>query len=344
MNKTFGIVVAVIFTVLGLSSLAQDRVLNLFTWNDYIDPNLVKAFEQQNSAKIKIEYFDENLDLIEKLESKGLGKFDVVIPSDYVIAQMLRRHLLRPLEQRQITNLRNLADRFRSPAYDYGNKFSAAYQWGTLGIAYRKDKIKNPEKSWGLLFNANKQKGKFALLDSPRDTLGLALMYLGKNMSSTNTKDLKQAEKTIKSAKVRSVGLLASVKIREKLAKGEIAAGMLFNTDAGQLALENPNIGYFIPKEGGEIYVDNMAIPVGAPHADLAHRFINFILDAQNGAILSKYTKSGTPNEKSRALVPLNDLNNSIIYPTPETKLEFIADLGDQEQLYLDAWKRIKNP
>jgi spermidine/putrescine transport system substrate-binding protein len=344
MKKTFGIILFLVTTVFGLSSLAQDRVLNLFTWNDYIDPTLVKAFEQQNNAKINIEYFDNNSDLIEKLESKGLGKFDVVIPSDYVIAQMLRRHLLRPLEQRQITNLRNLADRFRSPSYDYGNKFSAAYQWGTLGIAYRKDKIKNPEKTWGLLFNASKQKGSFALFDSARETLGLALLYLGKNMNSTNAKDLVQAEQIIKSAKARSVGLLTSVKIREKLAKGEISAGMLFNTDTGQLALQNPNIGFFIPKEGAQIYVDNMAIPVGAPHPELAHQFMNFILNAQNGATLSKYTKSGTPNEKSKALLPLSDLNNSIIYPAPGTTLEFIADLGDQEQLYLEAWKRIKKP
>lgn len=333
-----------VFSVLGVSGLAQPRELNLFTWNDYIDPALVKSFEQQNGAKIKIEVFDTNPDLIEKLEAKGLGKFDVVIPTDYVIGQMLRRHLLRPLIQRQITNLRNLADRFRSPIYDFGNKFTAAYQWGTLGIAYRKDKIKNPVKSWGLLLNASQQQGKFALYDAPREMLGSALLYLGKNMSSTNPNDIAKAEKIVRFAKSRSVGFLPGASIREKLEKGEIAAGILFNTDAGQLAAQNPNIGYFVPKEGAQIYVDNMAIPVGAPNVDLAHKFINFILDAKNGARLSEYTKSGTPNEKSKALLPLNDLKNTIIYPATETKLEFIADVADKEYLYLNAWKRIKNP
>jgi spermidine/putrescine transport system substrate-binding protein len=344
MKKYFWIFASLAASTIGLFSLAQDRVLNLFTWNDYIDPALVKSFEQQNSAKVNIEFFESNLDLIQKLESKGLGKYDVVIPSDYTIGEMLRRRLLRPLEQRQITNIQNLGDRFRSPVYDLGNKFSAAYQWGTLGIAYRKDKIKDPEKTWGLLLNPIKQKGKFALIDSPRDMLGMTLLYLGKNINSTSPDDLLKAEKLIRSAKSRSTGLLPSATIREKLAKGEIAMGILFNSDAGQLARQNPKIGYFIPKEGGEIYVDNMAIPVGAPHVELAHKFINFILDAKNGAILSTYNQSGTPNIKSKALLPLSDLKNKLIYPAPETKLEFIADLGEQEKLYLEAWKRIKKP
>lgn len=345
MKKIFWLTSGIlILAVLGLSSLAQDRVLNLFTWNDYIDPVLVKTFEQQNNASIKIEIFDTNPDLIQKLESKGLGIYDVVIPTDYVIGEMLRRHLLRPLESRQITNLRNLADRFRSPIYDFGNKFTAAYQWGTLGIAYRKDKIKKVNKTWGLLLNKDQQQGKFALYDAPREMIGSALLYLGKSMSSTNQNDLARAEKIVKSARARSVGFFGGESIRKKLISGEIAAGILFNTDAGQLAAQNPNIGFFIPKEGAQIYVDNMAIPVGAPHVELAHKFINFILDAQNGAALSKYTKSGTPNEKAKALLPPSDLKNAIIYPPAGTKLEFIADLGDQEHLYLEAWNRIKNP
>ncbi len=342
MKKTSWLVGGLLgFSVLSLSS-AQTRTLNLFTWNDYIDPKLVQKFETENSAKVVIEIFDTNPDLIQKLESKGLGKFDVVVPTDYVIGEMLRRHLLRPLEQRQITNLKNLADRFRSPIYDYGNKFSAAYQWGTLGIAYRKDKIKNPVKSWGLLLNASQQKGSFALYDAPREMLGSALLYLGKSMSSTNKSDIAQALKIVKAAKSRSVGLLPGASIREKLAKGEISAGILFNTDAGQLAAANPNIGYFIPKEGAQIYVDNMAIPVGAPNVELAHKFINFILDAKNGATLSQYTKSGTPNAKSKALLPITDLRNTIIYPALDSKLEFINDLGDSEKLYLEAWVKIK--
>jgi spermidine/putrescine transport system substrate-binding protein len=344
MKKYFWILSSLSASVIGLCSLAQTRELNLFTWNDYIDPALVKKFEQQNSATIKIEIFDTNPDLIQKLESKGLGKYDVVIPTDYVIGEMLRRHLLRPLETRKITNLRNLGDRFRSPIYDLGNKFSAAYQWGTLGIAYRKDKIKNPAKTWGLLLDPKQQKGKFALYDAPREMIGSALLYLGKSMSSTNPNDIARAQKVVLSAKARSVGLLGGADVRAKLLKGEIAAGILFNTDAGQLAAQNPNIGYFIPKEGAQIYVDNMAIPVGAPNPDLAHQFINFILDAQNGATLSKYTKSGTPNEKSRALLPISDLKNTITYPAADTKLEFIADLGDLEKLYLNAWEKIKNP
>jgi spermidine/putrescine transport system substrate-binding protein len=329
---------------LAVSSLAQTRELHLFTWNDYIDPELVKTFEGQNGAKVKISIFDTNPDLISKLEAGGLGVYDVVIPTDYAIAEMLRKHLLRPLDRRKILNLKNLSDRFRSPSYDYANKFSAAYQWGTLGIAYRKDKIKNLEKTWGLLFNPKLQQGKFALYDAPREMIGSALLYLGKSMSSTDAADIARAAQIVSAAKTRSIGFLSGASIREKLLKGEIAAGILFNTDAGQLAAQNPNIGYFIPREGAQIYVDNMAVPVGAPNVELAHKFINFILEAQNGAKLSIYTKSGTPNAKSKLLLPQTDLKNSIIYPALDTKLEYIADVGDSESLYLEAWKKIKRP
>lgn len=338
MKKFFWIASSLAITAIGLSSLAQDRVLNLFTWSDYIDPTLVKSFEQTHSAKINIRYFASNPELIEKL-GNSLGKYDIVVPSDYVIGKMLRLHLLRPLEIRRITNIKYLADRFRSPVYDLGNKFSVAYQWGSLGIAYRKDKVKPPGNSWALLFDKTKQPAKIALYNAPRETLGSALLYLGKNINSTEPNDLARALKIVKQSLQKSAGRQDYALDKDRLAKGKLDAMMLFSSDALQLSSSNSKIGYFIPKEGAQIYVDNLAIPVGAPHSDLAHEFIQFILDPKNGAVLSNYTKAGTPNEKSKALLKPVDTKNPIIYPASSTKLVFIEDLPDDKaRLFDDAW------
>jgi spermidine/putrescine transport system substrate-binding protein len=342
MKKFFWIFTGLVTsTVIGLSSLAQDRVLNMFTWADYIDPALVKSFEQTKGVKVNLSYYASNPELISKLSS-GLGKYDLVVPSDYAIGKMLRLHLLRPLETRRITNLKNLADRFRSPSYDIGNKFSVAYQWGSLGIAYRKDKVKTPGNSWALLFDKTKQPGKIALYAAARETLGSALLYLGKSMNSTIQNDLAQASKIVKETLSRSTGSQDYVIDKERLAKGELSALMLFSSDALQLSSTDPKIGYFIPKEGAQIYVDNLAIPVGAPHSNLAHEFIQFLLEPSNGAILSNYTKAGTPNDKSRALIDSKDAKNLIIYPASTTKLVFLEDLSDDKaKLFDDQWSAI---
>lgn len=319
--------------------MAQERVLNVFTWSDYIDPALVKSFEQGHSAKVNLSYFASNPELITKLNNNGLGKYDIVVPTDYVIGKMLRLHLLRPLEPRRITNLKYLADRFRSPVYDLGNKFSVAYQWGSLGIAYRKDKVKTPGNSWALLFDKTKRPAKIALYNAARETLGSALLYLGKSMNSTNSDDLARAERIVKDT-LKNGGEDYTVD-KERLSKGEMSAMMLFSNDALQLSSKNPKIGYFIPKEGAQIYVDNLAIPVGAPHSDLAHEFIQFLLEPKNGAILSNYNKAGTPNEQSKSLIDPADALNPIIYPAPTTKLVFIEDLiDDKAKLFDDAWNK----
>ena len=154
------------------ANAAEQAKLNLFIWSDYIDPALVKQFEQRHGCKVTVDLYEDAESMLAKLQGGGDSLYDVVVAPDHVIKPMLKLHLLAPLRHQNITNLANLDPSFRNPPYDRGNKFTVAYQWGTVGIFAKRDNAL--PQSWGLLFDPKQQPGPFLLIDSVRDTLGAA--------------------------------------------------------------------------------------------------------------------------------------------------------------------------
>jgi spermidine/putrescine transport system substrate-binding protein len=323
---------------------AQQNVLNLFNWSEYMDPAILKDFEKKFNVKVNVSLFESNEDLIAKLETSGKGQYDVVIPGQYIVPILAKKGLLEKLDKAQIPNLKNLSKKFLSPSYDPGNTYSAAYQWGTVGIVYRKDKLKNFDPSWGLLFDKGKQQGPFIMMDSTREMLGPALMYLGKSLNTTNKPDLKKALEIMTDAKNRSLGFDGGVGGKNKVVASQANYAVAYNGDAIKAAEEDKNVGYLLPKEGSVIFVDSMAIPAGAKNSKMAHAFINFILEPKVGARLSNFNRYATPNEAAKAFVDPKDAKNPAIYPAAAVtaKLEFILDLAADNKLYDSIWTKIK--
>ena len=331
-------------TLISSQTGAQQNVLNVFNWSEYIDPKILKDFEKKFNAKVNYSLFESNEDLISKLETSGKGQYDLVVPGQYAVPILIKKGLLEKLDRAQIPNLKNLGKKFMNPSYDPGNTYTAAYQWGTVGIVYDKKKLPNPEQTWGLLFDKTRQKGPFLMMDSTREMIGPALMYLGKSLNTTSKDDLKKVLAVMIDAKNRSLGFDGGVGARNKVAAGQATVGVAYNGDCVKLQDENPNIGYFVPKEGSVIYVDNMALAAGAPNPKLAHAFINYILEPKVGAQLSNFNRYATPNDAAKPFINPKDVKNLGVYPSQAImdKLEFITDLGDVNKLYDSIWTKIK--
>jgi spermidine/putrescine transport system substrate-binding protein len=330
--------------VSSIGAIGQKRTMNLFIWSEYIDPAIVKAFEKKTGAKVNISLYESMEDMLAKLEQGGTKQYDVIVPSTYSIATLIGKKLVQPLEQSKISNIKNLSKRFTNPNYDPGNKYTVAYQWGTTGIGYRKDKVKNFDKSWSLMFDPQKQQGPFVMLDDMRVMLGGALRYLGYGQNDINIEHLKAAGKLVQDAKARALGFDGSPGGKNKLLGGQATAAVVYNGDAARGIRDNPNLGFFLPKEGTEIWVDSLMMTSGAPNKDLATQFINYILDAKVGAQLSDFNQFATPNEASKAFIDKKDIKNAVIYPTDAemAKLEFTADIGANLKLYDAVWTKLK--
>jgi spermidine/putrescine transport system substrate-binding protein len=323
---------------------AQSKSVNLFIWSEYIDMGLIKEFEKANGIKVNASFYESNEDMLSKLEAGGSKQYDVIVPTSYIVPVLVKKNLVQALDLSKIPNWKNLGVSFKNPNFDPGNKYSLGYLFSLTGITYRKDKIKDPENSWALMFDSKKQPGPFVMLDDSRSMIGIALKSLGKPYNSTNKDDLKAAIAVLQDAKKRSLGFSGSPEGKNKVLSKQAFMAITYNNDAGRGMTEDKNIGFLIPKEGSEIALDNMMVPNGAPNSENAHKLINFLLDAKVGARNAASTSASTPNEAAKAFISKADRENPVIYPSVAVlkTLEYAQDLGGAAKLYDAAWTKIK--
>ena len=322
---------------------AQKNQLNLFIWSEYIDPQIVKDFEKQFDCKVTIDLYEDAESMLAKIQGGGDSLYDVVVPPDHIVPAMAKLNLLAPLRHEKIPNLKNLDEKFASPPFDRGNRFTAAYQWGTVGILFRDDGPK-VVKSWSMILDPKQQVGSFVLIDSVRDLFGCALKFKGHSLNSTDPKELLEAREVILDAKKRCAGFDGSVAAKNKVLGKNVRFAIVYSGEAARGMSEDKALKYFIPTEGSQIWLDNLAVLGKAPHREMAEKFINFILDAKVGAQLSNFTQFATPNKAAKKFINEADLKNPAIYPPPEVmaKLEFVQDLGAKTRLYDELWTQIK--
>jgi spermidine/putrescine transport system substrate-binding protein len=322
--------------------------LNLYIWSEYIDPEVVKDFEKQTGIEVRISLYESNDEMIAKLQQGGgLGQYDVVVPSNNVLEQMIQLELLQPLDLGKIPNHKNLMDRFRNLRFDPGGKYTLPYQWGTVGLMYRKDKLPGLEPSWGVLFDPAKRRGSFVLIDEARDMLGVALKYSGHSVNSRSADELRKAGQLVLEAKhsERAVGFEGGVGGKNKVLSDVADVAIVYNGDALRGMDEDERVDFLIPREGSILWLDLLAIPARAPNAEAAHRFIDFLLDPAVGARLSNFNRYATPNQASLPLIAEADRKNSAIYPPEELmqKLEYLEDVGEATRVYDEIWTAVKS-
>lgn len=329
---------------LGLAGPVQAaQRLSVFIWSEYLDPEVVKDFERQHDARVTVDLYEDAESMLAKVQAGGAA-YDIVVPPDHLVPVMVKLGLLHPLRKANLPNLRNLEPRFASPPYDPRNEHSVAYQWGTVGLYYRKVAGRAAPDSWGAIFDPARSAGSFVLIDSMRDAIGVALKYRGRSLNSRDPAELKDARDLLVAAKSRSRAFEGSVGGKNRVLARTAEVAIVYSGEAARGVGEDDATGYVIPREGSQIWVDNLAIPVRAPNRDLAERFINFLLEGKVGARISNFTQFATPNRASREFIKPEDLRNPAIYPPPEVlaKLEFLEDVGAKTALYDQVWSEVK--
>ncbi len=316
-----------------------DGDLELLNWSEYLDPALVDAFEQQNGVTVTEEFFASSEEAAARLAAGET--FDIVVPSDYLVPTMVADGLLQPYNSGAIPNLANLLPEFTERSYDPSGSYAVPYQWGTTGLAVNLDAVGGDvDPSWSLVFDPDQaaaRSGRITLLETGREVLGAALKYLGYSLNTEDTLQLVQAADAIE-AVAPHLHSFNTNDYEDLLLAGEVDIAMGFSGDVLSLlataSAEDPTVldryRYFVPTEGGPQWVDNMVIPAGAEHPCTAHAFMNFILDASNGAALSNYTFYASPNAASQASILPEILGNPAVYPPAQTmaRLEVVQDLA----------------
>ncbi len=324
--------------------MAATEPLNVFIWSEYLDPEVTKDFERQFDAAVTVDLYEDAEAMLAKLQSGGDALYDIVVPPDYLVTAMIHLKLLAPLRHEKVPNLTNLETRFRSPPFDPGNVYTAAYQWGTVGIYFRRLPGREPPDSWDAFFDPGQQPGPFVLIDSMRDAFGAALKYRGHSLNATEPAELREARDLLIDARRRAVAMEGSVGGKNRVLGRTAVAAIVYSGEAARGMADDPQTGYVIPKEGSQIWLDSLAIPARAPHRELAERFVNFILDPKIGARISNFTQFASPNQAARPFLRPKDLQNTAIYPRPEVmdRLEFLRDLGGKSRLVDRAWTEVK--
>jgi len=324
---------AVAMVALTAVASAQDKVVHVYNWSDYIDEEILKDFESETGIKVVYDVFDSNEILETKLLAGGTG-YDVVVPSGTFLARQIQAGIFMKLDKSKLSNIGNLWDVItkRTETYDPGGQYSINYMWGTTGLGYNVEKVKERlgiEKieSWDVFFKPeNLEKLKDCgvhVLDAPTELIPAALNYLGKNPDSHDVDEIQAAGDLLKTIR-SSVQKFHSSEYINALANGDICLAFGWSGDVFQArdrAAEADNgvtIDYAVPKEGALMWFDQMAIPADAPHPDNAHAFLNYILKPEVIAKASNYVYYANGNKASQELIEAEILEDPAIYPTPE--------------------------
>jgi spermidine/putrescine transport system substrate-binding protein len=323
-----------------------DGDLRLYNWSNYMNPELIDAFKAEFGVNVIEDFYPSNEELFARV-AEGGAQFDVIVPSDYMVGIMIEEGLLLPIDRSVVPNWVNVAEDFRSPPYDPDLAFSMPYQWGTTGLGVNVGLLGDVEPSWALIFDpaiAANLPGRITLLDDPRETLGAALYYLGYSPNTTSEDELAEAAAIITQAKAWTAAF-NSDQYSELLIGGESVIAHGYSGNILDNIGDDENFVYLIPEEGATIWTDNMAVLVNAPHPCTAQTFINFILDAQNGADLTNWTYYGSPNAAADPFIDPEILEDEAIYPSAamRERLFFLEDTGDFEIRFTDLYTQAKS-
>jgi spermidine/putrescine transport system permease protein len=316
--------------------------LNIYIWSSYISPRLVQGFEREFHCKVNYDLYDSNEALLAKLQG-GNVSYDLVVPSDYMVEVLIRQGLLAPLDKPELPNAwANIDSRFLGLPFDPHNNYSVPYAWGTTGLAYRADLVKENVESWSVLFDS-RYAGHILLLDDTREVFGMALKKLGYSLNSTNPDEIRRARDLLLGEKPLVKGYNSS-NFQEDLAAGDAWIAQAYNGNMTFVMRDEPNLRYIIPKEGCTISVDCTCIPRQALHKKLAEAFINYFHRPEVAALFVNDSGFNTPNRYDKNEIEPWLLRNPAVFPNPASLVhcEFMRDIGSVAQLYDRYWTEIK--
>jgi spermidine/putrescine transport system substrate-binding protein len=332
-----------------------ERVLHLFNWNNYIAPETVRHFEKFCNCKLSQDYYSDNEEMLAKLAAGATG-YDLIVPTGNAMDTLIRQGVLNPLDKSLLPNLKNINPAYLDTIFDPGNKYSVPYAYTLTLIGFNKEKIEElglPTDTWAVIFEPKyleKLKGRVTVLDSQRELMAAALKYLGYSVNDTDEEHWKQAAELIVRAKPYWAAFSNTSYIKE-LAVGNLWVAHGYSNDMFQAALDAKTtargftIGYSTPREGAVLALDSMVLHRSGNRPDLAHQFVNFMLDGKNAAELTNLIGSGNPNMDAMQYIRPEIAKNKAIFPDAEllARLEMLRDLDrKQRRLLSRLWTEIK--
>ena len=326
----------------------QGKSINVHNWGEYISNgaddsvDVIKEFEELTDIKVNYTTFSTNEEVYARLRNGG-ANYDILFPSDYMVARMIREGMLQKLDFENIPNFKNIDPSFHNSNFDPTNEYSVPYMWGTVVVIYNKDMVDEEDTgSWDLLWN-QKYMGDILMFANPRDDFGIALKRLGYPMNPENEEQLSEALELLKDQKFL-VQAYVMDEIFDKMLGGEAAIAPYYAGDAITMMAENESLGCFVPEEGTNRFIDAMVIPTCAKEKECAEMFINFMLEGSIGAANAEYIGYSSPNTASLALLPDEITQDPIAYPPDDViaKTEVWIDLSPEMNLAVDgAWTEL---
>ncbi|MCE7762168.1 extracellular solute-binding protein [Pseudomonas putida] len=360
MGKT--LLAAALMGAMATAVQADDKVLHVYNWSDYIAPDTVANFEKETGIKVVYDVFDSNETLEAKLLA-GKSGYDIVVPSNNFLAKQIKAGVYQELDRSKLPNWKNLDEdllKAVGDASDPGNKHAFPYMWGSIGIGYNPEKVKaalgvDKIDSWDVVFkpeNIAKLKScGVSFLDAPTEMIPAALHYLGKPTNSKSKEDLKAAEDLFLSIRP-SVGYFHSSKYISDLANGNICVAVGYSGDLEQSktraheAGDKVKLAYTIPKEGAGTFYDMVAIPKDATNLDAAYQFMNYLLQPKVMAEITNAVRFPNGNKAATPLVDKEITGDPSIYPSDDVKKQLyaISDLDAATlRLITRSWTKIKS-
>ncbi len=323
------------------ASAAEEKELLLFNWSNYMSPDLLKRFEAETGIKVTLDTYDTNESMLAKLQAGGAG-YDVVVPTGPTLQQMITDGLVLKVDANAMSNYKNVKKPFDDPSFDPKRAYSVPYMWGTTGLVYDTAKVEGGkiDDSWKELFEPRKDfVGKIGMLKDMGEVITAAEYYLGLPQCDEKSEDGQKILDLLEKQKP-AVKVYNAEGTVDRVAGGEVTMELMWNGAFHRAHAKLPTIVYIYPKEGINLWGDNLAVPKGAKHIENAKLFLNFMMDPKNAAEASNYT--GYNNAISGAEQYLKeDLRNDPAFNTPETMTSRFRPLQLCSKAALDLREKI---
>ncbi len=338
------IVMISVFSIGCSNSKSSSDKISFYNYGENIDDATIEQFEREYGIKVNMETFDDMEAMYAKIKS-GAGQYDVVLVSDSLMPRMINEKLIQKINKENIPNISQMDDNYLNLDMDPNNEYSLPYMFGTVGLVYNTDLIKEEVNSWDILWD-EKYKDEIFMFDTYRDTIGVALKKLGYSLNSTNEKEIQEAKELLLEQRKLVNPLYGVDNGTTMIPAGETNINMIWSGEGLNLQEEYPNLKYIVPQEGANFWLDSLCITQNAKNLEGAEKFINFVSDKKSALRIASEIGYTTPNKDAREEQPDSVKNNPYAYMSKEMmdKCEIYKDLSlEDKKIYDKAWIEIKS-
>ncbi|MBQ8095007.1 MAG: spermidine/putrescine ABC transporter substrate-binding protein [Clostridia bacterium] len=333
---------AVLFVLaLCIVSCAVAEKISVYNWGDYIDPETIKMFEAETGIEVEYMVYETNEDMYAKI-ANGKSSYDVIFPSDYMVERMIHEKLVQEINWENIPNIVNIDSRFMNESYDPESRYSVPYTWGTMGILYNTGMVKEVPHSWDTMMD-DTYNMDMLMLNSPRDTIGIALVMCGYDLNSTDDEALEAAKQLLIKQKPMVLAYVVD-EVKDKMIGGEASVAMVWSGDATFCMDESDELDYVVPEEGSNIFFDAICIPSNAKNVAGAEKFIDFLCRGDIAAMNYNYVGYAIPNTAAIEIIGADEYNASPVNNPPQEvldKCQVFKYLGEDTKKYDQVWTEI---